>query len=249
MPTFDFGDGPVPAHRYINRDGTEGGWVADTATITRHNVYIGAQARVSKYARISNEAQILGGHITDFSHVSGHARIEDDVLICEYAKVNGFSIIRDNVRVSGRSVVSGDARISGNAFIGGGARIDGNARVADNVIVGGNAIVMGNSQLQDNVQVGWGAHIDGNASASGNAIILGRLMHSHVTKSPFFAQVGTHRISQDGDILHIDERSYTLVELSSRLLKNNLIKEIAVDPDEIRALRAILSALRKLYEK
>ena len=31
--TFDFqdGNGPVPAHRHINPDGTTGGWVADTA--------------------------------------------------------------------------------------------------------------------------------------------------------------------------------------------------------------------------
>ena len=31
--TFDFGDGPVPARRHKNLDGSEGGWVADSATI------------------------------------------------------------------------------------------------------------------------------------------------------------------------------------------------------------------------
>lgn len=30
---FDFGDGPVPAHRHRNPDGSEGGWVADTAHV------------------------------------------------------------------------------------------------------------------------------------------------------------------------------------------------------------------------
>lgn len=31
--TFDFGDGPVAAHRHINPDGYEGGWIADTARV------------------------------------------------------------------------------------------------------------------------------------------------------------------------------------------------------------------------
>jgi hypothetical protein len=31
--TFDFGDGEVPAHRHVNPDGSEGGWVADTTTL------------------------------------------------------------------------------------------------------------------------------------------------------------------------------------------------------------------------
>jgi len=33
--TFDFqdGNGPVPAHRHVNPDGSEGGWVAETAQV------------------------------------------------------------------------------------------------------------------------------------------------------------------------------------------------------------------------
>ena len=34
MSTFDFGFGPVPAHRHRNPDGSEGGWVADTAQVS-----------------------------------------------------------------------------------------------------------------------------------------------------------------------------------------------------------------------
>ena len=45
--TFDFedGNGPVPAHRHVNPDGLEGGWVAETATVERN-------ARVSGTARV-----------------------------------------------------------------------------------------------------------------------------------------------------------------------------------------------------
>jgi hypothetical protein len=31
--TFNFGDGPVPAHRHLNPNGSLGGWVAESATV------------------------------------------------------------------------------------------------------------------------------------------------------------------------------------------------------------------------
>jgi hypothetical protein len=54
MTTFDFqdGNGPRPAHRHVNPDGSEGGWVADTA-------------RVSGDARVSGNALVYGNALVD----------------------------------------------------------------------------------------------------------------------------------------------------------------------------------------
>jgi len=49
--TFDFGSGPVPAHRHKNPDGTVGGWVADTATVAP-TAFIGLDALVYGNARV-----------------------------------------------------------------------------------------------------------------------------------------------------------------------------------------------------
>ena len=45
----------VPAHRHRNPDGTEGGWVADTATVA-------AKAHIGRYARVQG-GTIWGGTI------------------------------------------------------------------------------------------------------------------------------------------------------------------------------------------
>jgi hypothetical protein len=46
---FDFGEGPVPSHRHVNPNGSLGGWVADTATVSA-TVFIGENAQVSEEA-------------------------------------------------------------------------------------------------------------------------------------------------------------------------------------------------------
>ena len=45
VTTFDFQDGigPVPAHRHTNPDGTEGGWVANTARVSGNAWVYGAR--------------------------------------------------------------------------------------------------------------------------------------------------------------------------------------------------------------
>lgn len=53
MQTFDFGFGPVPAHRHKNG----GGWVADTATVDS-SAYVGFRARVYDNAWVCGDAQV-----------------------------------------------------------------------------------------------------------------------------------------------------------------------------------------------
>ena len=59
MTMFDFGSGPVPAHRHRNPDGTEGGWVADTA-IVEPTCFVGSDVKVSGNAMISGNAKVFG---------------------------------------------------------------------------------------------------------------------------------------------------------------------------------------------
>ena len=53
--SFDFGFGPVSAHRHANG----GGWVADTARVS-DTAFIGPEARVYDKARVCGEAQVCG---------------------------------------------------------------------------------------------------------------------------------------------------------------------------------------------
>ncbi len=53
--TFDFGAGPVPAHRHLNG----GGWVADTARVDA-SVYVGSGAQVFGKARVFGDAWVFG---------------------------------------------------------------------------------------------------------------------------------------------------------------------------------------------
>jgi hypothetical protein len=60
---FDFGAGPVPAHRHTNPDGTEGGWVADTATV-EPTAWVFGDAQVFGDARVSGDARVFEGEVT-----------------------------------------------------------------------------------------------------------------------------------------------------------------------------------------
>ena len=71
VSAFDFGDGPVPAHRHINRDGSPGGWVADTA-------HVASTARVADNARVFGDARVFGtAWVADNARDFGDARVSD----------------------------------------------------------------------------------------------------------------------------------------------------------------------------
>jgi len=81
--TFDFGNGPVPAHRHINPDGTVGGWVAETADVAK-TAFVGVNARISDNARIYDNARI-----SDNAQISGYARIYGNAWIYDNARISG----------------------------------------------------------------------------------------------------------------------------------------------------------------
>ena len=53
--TFDFGEGPVPAHKHPNG----GGWVADSARVSG-NAWVSGDARVYGNAQVSGNARVSG---------------------------------------------------------------------------------------------------------------------------------------------------------------------------------------------
>ena len=54
---FDFGAGPIPAHRHENPAGSEGGWVADTPFVAS-TAFVGRDARVYGEALVSGSARV-----------------------------------------------------------------------------------------------------------------------------------------------------------------------------------------------
>ena len=66
---FNFGDGPVDAHKHPNG----GGWVADTTQVAA-TAYVGPDARVCGEARVSGNAQVSGkAQVSEEAWVTGKA--------------------------------------------------------------------------------------------------------------------------------------------------------------------------------
>lgn len=89
---FDFGRGPVPAHRHKNPCGRLGGWVADTATVAP-TAYVGPDALVYDDAQVTGRA-----------NVTGHAQVYDGARVYDGAWVHGYA------RLTWSSWVSEDAK-------------------------------------------------------------------------------------------------------------------------------------------
>jgi UDP-3-O-[3-hydroxymyristoyl] glucosamine N-acyltransferase len=83
--TFDFGNGPVPAHRHPNG----GGWVADTATVA-DTAFVGPNARVFDNALVSDNDRIYG-----HAWVYGNAWVWDGVHVLVNARVLKGNITKD----------------------------------------------------------------------------------------------------------------------------------------------------------
>ncbi len=108
-----------------NLDGTQGGFVADTATV---------QQKRKGLMRKSYNLPYIG----------------INVQICENAQIYDHARIYGNAEVTRNAYVSGNAHVYGNALVSGNAQISGNARVFENAHVSGNALVSGNAQISGN---------------------------------------------------------------------------------------------------
>ena len=88
--TFNFGNGPVPAHQHSLGNG----WVANTAQVDA-DVYVGSDACVYGNAQVSGNVQIFN-----------YARVYDNAIIEDSA------VIRDNAQVYGNAYVFGNAKVA-----------------------------------------------------------------------------------------------------------------------------------------
>ena len=144
--TYDFGAGPVPAHRHPNG----GGWVADSASVA-DTAYVGKKARVFDTAKVFGLALI-----------EDKARISGDALVYGKACICGGAHVRDSASVYGTAQVYGRAHIIGYACVREDAKILGRACIGDGVIIQGKAKIRGRAQI-------WGRSI-----VAGNAVISGK---------------------------------------------------------------------------
>lgn len=119
MSEYDFGRGPVPAHRHPNG----GGWVADTARVSP-TVYVGPNAQVYGNARVYGGAQVYGN-----ARVYGHARVYGKAHVYGDAQVYGSAWVYSGAWVCGNAQVYGHARVYGKAHVHGDARATKNPKV------------------------------------------------------------------------------------------------------------------------
>jgi len=162
MSTFDFGEGPVPAHRHGNRDCTPGGWVADTAS-------------VADTVRVAGNARLYGD-----AKVRGNARVTGTASVAGNAHVHGHTCVAGNALVAGNAEVSGDARVTENAKVYGYAQVSGSARVYEKAKVCENAKVYGFSRVSGNAKLSGDARAHGGVHVHGDASVMERYHLVHI---------------------------------------------------------------------
>lgn len=168
-PEFDFGDGPVRAARHRNPDGSEGGWVADTAHVDE-TASVSPEARVYGNARVFGDAELRGA-----AQVFDTARVGDGAVIADRARVSGSATVAD-ATVSGHARVTDAAQISHGAIVTDRARITHEARVRSG-FVGGRVIV------RDRAWVA-GAEIDGELVLDGSTVLRAEDAPTKVVSRP-----------------------------------------------------------------
>ena len=168
MTTYDFGRGPILAHRHNNPDDSLGGWVAEAAYV-RSNVYVGPDALVYGQADIRGNVRITGrARVHGGASLFGYAEITDDAEVTDYA------VVEDRARVGGNARISGYGRVTHNA------RVEGNAVLTDNAYVGGYVVVDGNATVSHDGVVTGRARVSDRANVQGrvdgDAVILGTVV-------------------------------------------------------------------------
>lgn len=146
---YDFGNGPVPAHRHIRG----GGWVANTATVD-NDCFVGPYARVFENARVSGQSII-----NDSASVFGNA------TVCIGSRVYGDAMIYDSASIRGNARVSGFSKVYGNS------RVMDNAQIYESAEIFENAIVCNNAEIYDNCKVHGDAYIYESIKLYGHTVV------------------------------------------------------------------------------
>jgi len=150
----DFGEGPVAARRHVNPDESEGGWVADSATVAG-TAAIGPDAQVFGNAWVFSSAWVHGdARVLGDTWVFGNAQVFGNARVYGDARVFGDAAVHGNAKVFGNAQVSGNAQVYDNALVYGGARVSGNARVFSSAWVHGDARVLGDAHVTGDIAAG-----------------------------------------------------------------------------------------------
>jgi len=162
---YNFGRGPVPAHRHINPDGSIGGWVAESASVSP-GVTVGKDAQVANKATVLHWAKVL-----DNAKVSGLAQVHGESEVSGNARVFGKARVYDTARVYGNAQVYGEAVVTDWARVYENARVYGRARIMFGAKIYGRAQVYEKAQLWHDVEAFGEAKIHGEAKLIGKSKI------------------------------------------------------------------------------
>ncbi len=167
----------------INRDGSPGGFVADSAYVEKNFfsfIWNRNNPTIDRYAQVCDTAEVTGrSQIMDHAKVRGDARVSDRVQVLGFAQVfgsaeiRGGAQIRDYAQVFESAKVSGPTQIFGNAKVHGHSRIYESAQVYDNAEVREAAWIYGQAKIYGSAQVYGSAKMYLFAQAYENAKVYG----------------------------------------------------------------------------
>lgn len=196
--SHDFGDGegPVPAHRHVNPDGTVGGWISDAAVFDdRSQLWLGPGASIGGTVTLTgkvvvdNNARVQGTCHLRNCRVLGRAVVAQRVMVGHRRPEMGMIIIQGAARVEGHNVT-----LSGHTKIFGSAHVTGTGTEIRDSSVGGHAQMLGGliyeSTLRGNAIIRDDANVSGGAMIQGDAIIKDK------------ARVHGQYVIQDDVVLH-----------------------------------------------
>lgn len=149
---------------YQNPDGSEGGFVADTAEVgpsvhLGREVLICGRAKVTGNVRVSNRVQVFGeakiqasntGDLVELhgsAQVYGRAQIQGRAKVSGSAQIFGGAIIRENAhilsspQIFGDAIIEGESKIFGNTRLSGDVKVLGQARVCDDLLIEDNITI------------------------------------------------------------------------------------------------------------
>lgn len=202
MTTFDFGNGPVPAHQHPNG----GGWVADTTDV-EDTVYVGLHAQVFEEAYLRGKCRV-----DDFAKVSGRSMVFDEAIIRGRAQVFGSVGMEDNAIIEGNAKVFQAAILRKHARVSGNARVSGRALLTDDSVVSGHAKVLGRAVLTGTSRIEGRATIKGfaeiwNTAISGRAYVGNAITGYRLDDVPYVENIHqkVYEASEGGALLCVGE--------------------------------------------
>lgn len=151
------------------RKGKLGGWIED-------------------YKNLSQEGKAW---VADNACVYASARIIQDALICDNARISGAALVAGNAFINGNACVYEGAEVTGYARVYGNPHIYGRAQVYCNAVIHGNAHVYGLANIYDHAQVYGNAYVYDSTCVSGDAVVSDNARiygHAHVGFKAFVCE-------------------------------------------------------------